>query len=119
MNIYDDMEQALALEVDMVSGQGNLIYTSPGSEGDPFTPPTPGQDYPVKGWNITGSTRNKYIDGGFIVTSDLLLAIVPFGVKPEMGGTVSVNGVVHQIIMIDGATIDPEHPVVWRVGLRK
>lgn len=119
MDIYEDMQEALADEVDEVAQQGVLVYSAPGTEGDPFNPPTDGQDYPVQGWNITGNKRNKYIEGGYIVASDVLLSVVPFGVVPTLAGTMSINGVVHQIVMIDPATLDPDNPVVWRIGCRK
>ena len=119
MNIYDDMQSALTDEVNNVASQGVIVYNAPGTPGDPFTAPTSGLSYPVKGWNITGRTRNKYIDAGYIIASDLLIAVVPFAVKPEVSGTITVNGVEHQIVMVDGATIDPDKPVVWRIGCRK
>lgn len=119
MNIYDDMQSALAYEVENFASQGTLVYNAPGTEGDPFNPPTAGQDYPVQGWNITGNKRNKYIEGGYIVSSDVLLSVVPFGVVPTLAGTMSINGVVNQIVLVDPATVDPDNPVVWRIGCRK
>lgn len=119
MSIYADMQAALAQEVAAVAAQGDLIYSEPGGGGDPFNPPTAGQDYPVQGWNITGNKRNKYIDGGYIIASDVLLSVVPFGVVPTLAGAMSINGVVHQIVMVDPATLDPDNPVVWRIGCRK
>ena len=119
MGIYDDMQSALKYEVDNFASQGVLVYNAPGDPGDPFNPPTDGQDYPVKGWNITGNKRNKYIEGGYIIASDVLLSVVPFGVKPSMSGTMTINGEIHQIVFVDPATIDPDNPVVWRIGCRK
>ena len=119
MNIYDDMQSALEYELDSAAKQGLLVYNAPGTDGDPFNPPTQGQDYPVKGWNITGDKRNKYIAGGYIVSSDVLVSVLPFEVEPTLSGTMTINGVVHQIIFVDPATLDTDHPVVWRIGCRK
>lgn len=117
--IYDDMQSALAYQVETFASQGVIVYNAPGTEGDPFNPPTAGVDYPISGWNITGSKRNKYIEGGYIVSSDVLISVVPFSVAPVMSGKITINGNAFQIIMIDPATLDPDNPVVWRIGCRK
>lgn len=119
--IYDDMQSALAYEVDNFASQGVLVYRAPGAATGPEWDPQPGTptDYPCKGWNITGEKRNKYIAGGFIQSSDVLISVTPFAVAPTLDGVMSINGVDHQIIMVDPATLDPDNPVVWRIGCRK
>ena len=119
--IYDDMQSALAYEVENFSSQGALVYLEAGAATGPDWNPQPGADiaHDCNGWNITGDKRNKYIAGGFVQSSDVLLSVVPFGIEPTLDGRMSINGVEHQIVMVDPATINIGSPVVWRIGCRK
>ena len=119
--IYDDMQNALAYEVENFSSQGALIYIESGAATGPAWDPQPEVDieHACNGWNITGGKRNKYIAGGYIQSSDVLLSVVPFDIDPTLDGRMSINGVEHQIVMVDPATINLSAPVVWRIGCRK
>jgi len=100
--------------------QGAVVYNAPGSDGDPFNPPTPGQSYPVSAVQAQGREKQTYIDGGYIVATDILLAVAPFEVEPTQAGTIDINGDEYQIVMVDSPTVLPaDGQLVWFVGCRK
>lgn len=100
--------------------QGTVIYNAPGSDGDPLNPPTAGQSYSVDAVQAQGSDKQRYIDGGYIVATDILLAVAPFDVEPTQAGTMTINGDEYQIIMVDSPTVLPaDGQLVWFIGCRK
>ena len=99
--------------------QGAVAYNAPGTEGDPFNPPTAGTSYPVDAVQSSGNRKKQYVDAGYIVGTDILLAVSPFAVEPSQSGTLTINGEQHQIVMVDNPTIEPESPLVWFIGCRK
>lgn len=100
--------------------QGTVVYNAPGSEGDPFNPPTPATPYTMNAVQAQGSEKQTYIDGGYIVATDILLAVAPFEVEPTQSGTMDINGDVYQVVMVDSPTVLPaEGQLVWFVGCRK
>jgi hypothetical protein len=101
--------------------QGTIIYNQPGVvSGDAWNPGVGASTlHNVDGVQAKSSDKKRYIDGGFIVGTDILLAVAPFAIAPDMAGTISINGVEHQIIMIDNPTVEPDYPLVWFIGCRK
>jgi hypothetical protein len=114
MSAFYDRMQSTASRLLTKYKQGAVVYNAPGSDGDPFNPPTPGQSYPVS------AVQQTYIDGGYIVATDILLAVAPFEVEPTLSGTMTINGETYQIVMVDSPTVLPaDGQLVWFVGCRK
>lgn len=99
--------------------QGVTVYNHPGSEGDPFNPPTPGFSYDVDAVETPESIKKEYVVGGYVVASDRVISVAPFGAEPDMSGTMDINGDTYQIVMVKAATLEPDTPVIWRIGCRK
>lgn len=99
--------------------QGTVVYNAPGSDGDPFNPPTAGQSYPVSAVQAQGRDKQTYIDGGYIVATDILLAVAPFDVEPTQSGTMEINGDTYQVVFVDSPTVEPSSPVAYFIGCRK
>lgn len=100
--------------------QGTVIYNEPGAAGTPTTPPGPETPHAVDAVQAPESRKKTYIDGGYIVATDVLLAVAPFGVEPTQAGTVSINGEVYQIKMVDSPTVlETTGQLVWFIGCRK
>lgn len=120
MSFYDRM-QATSKRLINKFKQGTVIYNHPGAiSGDSWNPTVGASTaYPASAAEVQGKRKKTYIDGGFIIATDILLIVAPFDVDPVMSGTMSINGVDHQIIMIDNPTIDPDSPLVWFIGCRK
>lgn len=100
-------------------GQGTITYNAPGSEGDPFNLPLPGQSYPVDAVQSQGDRKKQYMDGGYIIATDILLAAAPFEVEPTQAGTMTINGDEYQVVFVDSPTVEPSAPVVYFIGCRK
>ena len=99
--------------------QGAVVYNEPGGSADPFTPAPAGTPHTVDAVQAPESRKNTYIDGGYIVSTDILLAVAPFGVEPVQAGTVDINGETYQIVFVDSPTVEPSAPLVHFIGCRK
>lgn len=101
--------------------QGAVVYNEPGATtGDPWDPvegsPVP---HEVKAVQAPADRKKQYVDGGFIVATDILLAVAPFDTDPTLDGSMTINGEEHQIVFVDSPTVDPANPLAWFVGCRK
>ena len=99
--------------------QGSVVYNEPGGEADPFNPAPAGTPHPVDAVQAPEGRKRTYVDGGYIVATDILLAVAPFGVGPTQAGTVSINGEVYQVVLVDSPTVEPSAPLVHFIGCRK
>lgn len=118
MSLYD-RGRATASRLLEQYAQGTVIYNEPGSTGgDPWNP-TPGAStpYPVNTTKMQGREKNQYIEGGYIVSSDVLLFVAVFDVEPTLSGTMTINGQEHQIVMVNPVT-NVQPPMGWHVGCR-
>ena len=99
--------------------QGTLIYIQPGEQTGPeYNPVTgPSSEYSISGTKASGSEKSRYVNDGYISSSDVLLKVAVFEVEPTMSGEVSINGRIHQIVMVDPVT-NESPPVLWNIGCR-
>lgn len=118
MSFYSQL-QATSQRLIKQFSQGIVIYNEPGGNADPFNPAPAGTPHTVDALQAAHSRKSTYVDGGYIVATDILLAVSPFGVVPTTAGTMSINGQVYQIVMIDNPTVEPDSPMLWFVGCRK
>ena len=119
MSAFYQRMQATSQRLIKRFNQGAVIYNAPGDPGDPFNPPTAGTSYPVDAVQAPASRKKTYIDGGYVIATDVLLAVSPFAVAPSQSGTMTINGEVYQVVMVDSPTVEPESPLVWFIGCRK
>ena len=98
----------------------DAVYIQPGATTGPAWNPTPGTpvEHTVKAFKSTQRDKEKYIAGGLIQQSDLMLTVEVFAATPALDGAMRVGGKVYQVILVDPATIDPQFPVRWFIGLR-
>lgn len=117
--IYDEL-QGVASEILSEFQQGTVRYIHPGEQTGPDYDPQPGTPtpYSVNATKTPQKVKQKYVDGGYIVASDFMLNVAAFDIEPVMDGEMEINGVKHQIIMIDPATMDTDAPIIWRIGCR-
>jgi hypothetical protein len=101
--------------------QGDIRYIVQGAPTGPAWDPQPGADveYPVKAVKVAGQRFQTYVDNGLIVATDVMLAVSVFDVEPTLAGRMKINGVEHQIVMVDKSSVVPGTPLVWMVGCRK
>ena len=64
-----------------------------------------------------GETK-RYRDASLIQEKDLLILSSVFAVDPQLGAQVQAYGQLMQVIMVDPATLDPDTPIRWFIGLR-
>jgi hypothetical protein len=97
--------------------QGTIIYTHPGEPTGPINAPVPGTpaNYTL---NATASgVSAKYIRPGYIEASDTMLVAAVFERAPTLSGTLSIDGVVKQMISIQPVPAAGE-PVAWRIFVK-
>lgn len=99
--------------------QGEAVYVQPGLPASPFTPGTEATQHTVDAVQAEAKDKKSYVDGGYIVSTDILLIVSPFAVAPEMAGKMIINDEQHEIVMIDNPTIEPTAPLLWFVACRK
>lgn len=100
--------------------QGDVVYNAPGTPASPFNAGTDPTPYPVDAVEAPAKDKKTYIDGGYIVATDVLLVVSPFGIEPTQSGTMQINGDIYQIVMVDSPTVlPPSDQLVWRIGCRK
>lgn len=120
MSSFYDRMQATSQRLIKRFKQGTVIYNHPGGEATPFDPAPADTPYTVDAVQAPDTRKRTYIEGGYIVATDVLLAVSPFGVEPVQDGTVSINGEVFQIVMIDSPTVLPATgQLVWFIGCGK
>lgn len=119
MSIYTDA-QKIASDLLAAFKQGVIEYVrmvpQPGTRPDAPLPPIP---QPVAINATARPVSTKYVDGSHIVRSDKQVTIPNDGkARPEMSGSVRIDGVTHKIIEIMPRPAAGE-PVVWVVVVRK
>jgi hypothetical protein len=99
--------------------QGGTVYVEPGTPTGNEWDPQPGTptEYPVSAVKISGNKFEQYVAGGLIVATDVLLYVAPFGVEPTMAGLMRIDGVDHQIVLIDKESFGL--PLAWTIGCRR
>ncbi len=114
MTIYDDMAGALASEMSNVFSQGTLIYVEPGTATGPEWDPQPGvpTEYPCEG--VAKGVQQKYLEAGYITSSDIQCTITPFGTEPNTEGKLSIDGTLREIIKV-GRIPAAGTLIAWRV----
>lgn len=80
--------------------QGAIVYNAAGATtGDEWNPVKGiASQYPVKG-TVSGVSK-EYVDDATVQASDLMVSLAVFDVEPDMTGTMTIDGIDHQIIKI-------------------
>lgn len=112
--------QALAKRLISENAQGSTVYVQPGDTTGPAFDPTVGPPtrHNVSAVQINGGIRDSYVSGGSILESDILLNVAPFETNPKLEGIMEINGKDYEIVHVSPSTVDPDTPIVWRVGCR-
>ena len=119
MSFYQRM-QATSQRLISRFKQGTVVYNEPGGNADPFNPAPAGTPHTVDAVQAPEGRKKTYVDGGYIVATDVLLAVAPFGVEPVQAGTVDINGERYQVVMVDSPTVlETTDQLVWFIGCRK
>lgn len=116
MSFYADM-QGVATELLGEFKQGVVEYIEPGEGGgDPWNP-EPGEDTPYPVDAAVKGVSQEYIDGTYVLATDLEAIMSVFDVEPSNKGRLSVDGKELQIVKVmkipaAGTT------VAWRLIVR-
>jgi len=98
--------------------QGSISYTSPPTtSGSSFNPTiVAGTNYALKA--TAKGVSKQYIDGSFIVSSDIEVTCAVFGFAPVTAGTITIDGNVHQIVQVI-AIPSAGTTLAWRLICRR
>lgn len=94
--------------------QGTLVYVAKGvTSGDPWNP-VAGSDteYPLDG--VVKGVSQEYVDGTYVIASDLQATVAVFDVVPSVEGLFKIDGKTHQIKRVDPMPAAGT-PVSWRI----
>ena len=119
-SIYERLG-ATAVRLMAQFNQGAVEYVQPGVTTGPAWNPTVGAPIVTRidAVKAGGPKLQEYAQRGLIAETDLLLACTGLPVEPVLGHQVRIDGVEHQIVMVDRATLPGEVAVVWMVGVRR
>jgi hypothetical protein len=120
MGFYDDMaDVASSVLAEFKQGVVTLTHSVPGTP-DPETPWIPADPtettYTLDA--VVSPVGEQFIDGTTILASDEMVSAAPFGVEPEPGDTLSIDGVtvtiIKQMRIPSAGTV-----VVWKWVVRR
>ena len=116
MSLYNRMQQTASRLIGQYK-QGSITYTAPGTQTGPAYAPVfaPGQSYPLDA-TATG-VGQEYRGSTLVVETDKAVTAAVFGAVPTVQGTLTIDGRVHQIVLVEQVPAAGE-PVVWRMVAR-
>lgn len=118
-NFYERMGETATRLITKFS-QGAATYIPKTDGVNPWDAKGDGTPISFYHTKAQGPDLNRYISGGLVVASDLvIIASLPDGVVPSVGEACTIEGVRYQIIMADPKTTIPASPICFALGLRK
>lgn len=98
--------------------QGSIIYNAPGTMTGPAHSPVMGPPTPYVLDATASGVGQMYRNSTLIVETDKLVTAAVFEVVPTVEGTISIDGVTHQVVQV---TQNPAAgiPVNWKIVVRK
>jgi hypothetical protein len=97
--------------------QGTVVYTHPGEPTGPINAPVPGVPVPYTLNAVSSGVAAKYVMPGYIEASDIMVTTAVFERAPTLEGTLTIDGVVKQMISIQPVPASGE-PLTWRIFVK-
>ena len=116
MSLYQRMQQTAGRLLGQYK-QGAITYTAPGTQTGPAYAPVfePGQVYPLDA--TASGVGQQYRGSTLVIETDKEVTAAVFGVTPSISGTVTIDDVVHQIVLVQQVPA-AGLPVAWKLIVR-
>ena len=97
--------------------QGTITYNHPGAVTGPPSAPIQGAPTPYTLDATASGVGQQYRGSTLVIETDKEVTAAVFGVTPSISGTVTIDGVVHQIVMVKQVPAAGV-PVAWKIIVR-